>query len=80
MLIYYGQINSRSISSILVVNSGWEFTRLDPRFSRVDVELTRVNQICIRYHVTDQPRMSSWLNQRENGSIEQAHKYDIGTV
>ena len=33
--------------SILVDNGDREFTRLNPRFSRVDVELTRANQICI---------------------------------
>ena len=34
-----------SIASILVVSDDREFTRLDPRFSRVDVELSHVNQI-----------------------------------
>ena len=57
--IFYGQINSRSIASILVVNGDREFTRLNPPSCRVDVELTQVNQICIMYHVTDQLRMSS---------------------
>ena len=60
--IFYGHINSRSIVSILVVNGDREFTRLDHRFSRVVVELTRVNPICIMYHVTDQLRMSSRLD------------------
>ena len=35
---------------------------MNPRFTRVDVELTQVNQICIKYHVTDQLRMSSRLD------------------